>query len=135
MRGNEAIFWRYLSSVMKGFWEVQRHEDKHSVGIPDLSFTINRHGWMELKAVSPLKDKVHIPHFSEQQKNWMFRFGRRGGGVWLFVKLVSAKPRYCLIDWQTAQDLGTSLEWIEKHSMRVWCGKISPHELAEVLDT
>ena len=52
MRKPEQLAWDQMRVAMEPFWVAQRHEDKHSVGIPDLSFSLSggRTGWVELKA-------------------------------------------------------------------------------------
>ncbi len=81
--------WVYLASKMRGLWDAQRHEDKYSVGIPDLSFAVRLDGravdgWIELKTILAYptwdRTRIKIRHLKAEQVNWMERRARSGSG-------------------------------------------------------
>lgn len=90
MRKPEQKMWVYLASVMQGAWDAQRHEDKYSDSIPDVSFALHgakihgAEGWIELKTIKTLPKKyntpVRIPHLTPGQVNWLERRGIAGNG-------------------------------------------------------
>lgn len=64
-------------------WLAQRHEDKYSVGIPDVSFIFDRvSGWLELKAASTLKEPLKL---RKSQMVWMSSRERAGCPCLLMV--------------------------------------------------
>jgi hypothetical protein len=87
----EKSLWEMVSAAMYGLWHVQRHEDKHSVGIPDVSFGMkNFNGWIELKHLEkwpPSGNIIKIPHFTPQQANWLFDRDLSGGNCWLLLRV------------------------------------------------
>jgi len=115
-KGPEAIFWSWLSANMSAYWVVQRHEDKISVGIPDLSYAINGvDGWIELKAYNKWPtDK--LPHYTAKQKNWLIERGTAGNGN-CFI-LIKIKKTVMLFSWLVADNLfkgpchETNLRWL-----------------------
>ena len=70
MQKPEQLVWQSLRPLLVAAGAVvQRHEDKYSVGIPDVSVVYGgRSGWIELKAArtshTPLK-------LRDAQHNWM----------------------------------------------------------------
>lgn len=93
MRTPEARQWRYLRDQMAGHWHVQRHEDKHSEDIPDVSFAARGvDGFLELKTLAkwPVKPNtpVRIAHLTGGQVNWMEERGAAGNGhVYLLLAI------------------------------------------------
>ena len=87
-RRTEAAFWSYLSDVMSPYWAAQRHEDRYTKGIPDVSYSMSRvNGWIELKSVTIEPEKiVQVPHFTNDQRQWLKRHGRRGGNCYVFIE-------------------------------------------------
>ena len=86
-RGPEKQFWTWLDATIAGLWHVQRHEDKYSVGIPDLSYGANgKNGWIELKAYDKWPSGP-LPHFTAEQLNWLQNRGRKGNNCWLLVRI------------------------------------------------
>lgn len=116
MNQKEKTMWKYLDGKMKGHWSVQRHEDKYSVGIADISYAANGiDGWIELKCLDwwPKSDKqiVSIPHFTPQQKNWLLDRGDKGSGnVFILIKI---EDLYLLFHYTKARKLGH----MTKHEM------------------
>lgn len=73
MRLPEQRVWDTLKRRMPEDFLPQRHEDKYSSGIPDLSFVWRGvSGWIELKSASPA---IHI---RPAQAAWMLKRTRAG---------------------------------------------------------
>ena len=72
---SEKALWKAVRTGMKGRWHATRHEDKLTLGIPDVSYGMNGvAGWIELKFVSKPPARggaVAVPHFSKEQRRWM----------------------------------------------------------------
>ena len=114
----ETTFWSLIQSKMSPYWAAQRHEDKHTKGIPDVSYSMNGvNGWIELKTVEVSNaGKVNIPHFTTEQRQWLKRHGRRGGHCFLFVEITNSKQfwssLYVLIPYDKI-DTVSGLAWEE----------------------
>lgn len=68
MKKPEQLVWSALQRRMVGEWIAQRHEDRYSPGIPDVSFVRNGvSGWIELKHA----DKNEPLKIRPGQLNWM----------------------------------------------------------------
>ena len=88
VKGGEARLWDQFRSGMAGRWDAQRHEDRYSPGIPDVSYGIGSHadGWIELKYLPKLPRAREAPwsfprgHLRPDQVNWMTRRARTGTG-------------------------------------------------------
>lgn len=91
MNKPEKLLYKKIKKAMSGLWDHQRHEDKFSVGIPDISFGLGgKNGWIELKYLKKwpkLGDIVKIPHFTSQQKNWIYKRQKIGGNCWLLLQI------------------------------------------------
>lgn len=102
----ERNLWKYLNNKMGVSWDAQRHEDKFTTGIPDVSYAIDGvSGWIELKCLEawPLNNiAVKVPHFSPDQKLWLFMRGRYGH-AFFFLKV---DKEYLLIDGRDAMKVG-----------------------------
>jgi hypothetical protein len=110
-RRTEAAFWSYLSDVMSPYWAAQRHEDRYTKGIPDVSYSMSRvNGWIELKSITvDLKSIIKIPHFTNDQRQWLKRHGRRGGNCYLFIEANHKTNRtYILIPHNRIDVVGES---------------------------
>ena len=86
---SEAKLWGDIQSGMVARWHAQRHEDKHSTGIPDVSFGIGRRseGWVELKYLPEMPNlssnkpwDFKYDHFTSDQRNWLELRLRHGTG-------------------------------------------------------
>ncbi len=108
MRKLEQKQWDYLDRTMKGRWDVQRHEDKHSTSIPDVSFAARgQEGWLELKAIPKWPANEHktvtIAHLEAGQVNWAEERGRRGTGrVWMLLVVGEemGSAEWFLVHWE-----------------------------------
>lgn len=105
---SEARLWQYLRTGMGSAWEAQRHEDKLTSGIPDVSYSMSRHGWIELKYLSTKPKRAESPlkidHYTVDQRNWLTRHGSRAGLCFL---LLQVEKTYMLFDWTKAMEIGT----------------------------
>lgn len=115
----EGNLWARLRTNMVGkYWyEATRHEDKFAKGIADVSFCqAGAAGWMELKHVSqwPARERtlVRIPHYSDEQKEFLEKKGKGMGNTWLFIQVESD---FLLYDHKAAQFLPdrTKTEMVE----------------------
>lgn len=115
----ETNLWNRLRTNMVGkYWcEATRHEDKFQKGIADVSFCqAGQAGWMELKHVSqwPAREKtlVRIPHYSDEQKEFLEKKGRCMGNTWLFIQVESDFLLYSHLPAQFLPDK-TKTEMVE----------------------
>lgn len=132
---SEARLWEYLRDGMGPRWVAQRHEDKYSTGIPDVSYSTNCHGWIELKYVAkpPAKttNAVPVPHFTAAQRNWIRQHGGRGGKCWV---LLQVEKTYFLLSWDLAPMVGLStFAELKRNASRSWENAISWPELAATI--
>lgn len=98
----EQLMWDYLDDTMRGRWDAQRHEDKFSESVPDVSFACRGvDGWLELKVLPSWPKQpgvnVRMSHLRPGQVNWMEIRGKRGrGAVWLLLAVGTSNG---LADW------------------------------------
>jgi len=118
---------------MGNLWEAQRHEDKYSTGIPDVSYATDHHGWIELKSVDVRDESkvVKIPHFTAVQRAWAKRFGSLAGHTWLFVRV---NRHYLLLGWWSVDRIGKlNVSGLRDEAVGKWIGKIHPKEFSLLL--
>lgn len=84
---SEHLLWERIRGGMGPRWDAQRHEDKYSTGIPDVSYGCRgRDGWIELKylekepAPRTRSWDFRYSHFTAEQRNWLTRRMERGSG-------------------------------------------------------
>lgn len=134
MQDPEHKLWVYIRDGMGNRWLPQRHEDKHSVGIPDLSYCINRSGWMELK-YSPLPKNpdtvIKIKHWTVKQRNWIVSRGEKIGMCFVLLQVGSS---YLLIGWDKC-DLINKVTYGELRdaAITVWDGRIDWNNLVTLI--
>lgn len=80
--------------------QVQSHEDRLDLFIPDLSFSgCGTDGWIELKWCTRLPDKLDdIKHWTRGQEDWLIKTGVAGSGhcyLWL-----ASMEYHALWNWQ-----------------------------------
>lgn len=130
----ENTFKKYLMRIMGTRWDAQSHEDKYSIGIPDLSFAIRGvNGWIELKQIAKYKSPTMKPaKYTSPQVNWLNRRNKHGGGCFVFVKVESD---YYLFTADKARAIadGQSQEWYETNSVKYWGDSVPAHELINQL--
>lgn len=78
MEHTEDGLRRMLSRVLGQWWHLQRHEDKLSTGIADVSYAgEGMDGWMELKVC---KSGPWLKGLKAHQKAWLTKRGKAGSG-------------------------------------------------------
>lgn len=108
----------------------QKHEDKFSSGIPDLSFAspaTGREGWIEFKQLDkqPARNSTKIKlGLTNHQKNWIAQRGRITNRVWVIVQIADA---YFLFGWRE-QIFLNKLTYNEMCDMAQWHGVSSKSE-------
>lgn len=132
---SESNLWSYLRVGMGPLWEAQRHEDKLTSGIPDVSYSITHHGWIELKYLpdKPKRDNsiLKIDHYTPEQRNWLTLHGARGGLCFLMLQV---DKTYMIFDWTKAQRIAT-LPYADHVAMAmgVWEKSINWRHLRSIL--
>lgn len=101
----ERTLWKYLCKGLSGRWHAQRHEDKYSSGIPDVSYAVQgTDGWIELKAASrPKRGGKISTGVSIEQSLWLTLRGREGNGK-CFV-LLRLDEEHFLFPWSVSRSL------------------------------
>lgn len=103
---NESLFWNLIRRNVKGHFE--RVENVISPGTPDVNycFTVDGRkyeGWIELKWIKEFPKRastvVKIPHFTDDQRNWIIQRIGNGGSVWVFLRV---EREFFLFDGFTA---------------------------------
>ncbi len=129
----EADLWNTLRDGMAGRWHCQRHEDKYSTGIPDVSFGIGRvsDGWIELKYLDKLPRDLRVrpfdfalDHLTPEQRNWMDLRSKFGTGrVFLMLQ---AGDAYYLWHWPKLSEMLGRVPFnkIDQIAIGVWQRKI-----------
>lgn len=133
---SEERLWEYIRNGMKHKWEAQRHEDKYSTGIPDISYSTNHHGWIELKY---LKSKpsghdtvMRIKHYTAQQRNWLKKHGRKGGKCFILLQVDKC---YMIFTWDQCAIVGsTNYDGHINVAKKIWQHSINWDELLEILN-
>jgi len=103
----EAALWAYVRNGMRGRWSVQRHEDRMTAGIPDLSYAIDgADGWIELKSMAawPVRPGTRVDvGITPEQVLWAEQRGAAGSGR-CFV-LIRVGREHLLVRWNRARNL------------------------------
>lgn len=136
---SEAKLWEDIQQGMMTRWHAQRHEDKHSTGIPDVSFGIQKRaeGWIELKFLKRLPDFTGRPwdfkydHFYPEQRNWAEQRTRHGPGR-VFLMCRFGDELTCIWNWSRVRELlgQAPLETVIKAANAQWWH--SPIDFAEL---
>lgn len=131
MNKPEKALWNYVSAGMNNRWDCQRHEDRYSKGIPDVSYGINGvNGWIELKISK--QGKVNI---SQEQINWAISRGSRGGRC--FVLIRDDSFNHLLVPYTLIKELKTTIhpltKWEKLSGCGVWMNGIIWTEFAELI--
>lgn len=128
---------KYLIKIMGTRWDIQSHEDRYSLGIPDLSYGAKGvNGWIELKQVKdwPMKPDtpVDLNHFTPLQVNWLRRRGKKGSRCYVLIKISN---EYFVFSFLSAMSLraGMTRKEFYEDCILSWDGLIYPDELLEVL--
>lgn len=131
----EAVFWDWLDAAMGGMWVVQRHEDKYSVGIPDLSFGANGiNGWIELKAYRGWPTNSEFKKlFTAKQANWLEGRGRAGGHCFLVMRVSSYILVYSWRDVWNLRNNAASREGFIKLALHVFDAEFDRQEFLDII--
>jgi len=136
----EDTLWAYLRTGLRGRWHAQRHEDKLTKGIPDISYAMqNVDGWIELKALDDWPKYGDTPvrlNLTPDQANWLRdRCAMGNGEVWILLRvghggerehlLFHATDAYELRDGASRMHMyeiakkrwGRSIKWTELEAM------------------
>lgn len=123
---SEARLWSYLRDGVGGLWDAERIENRLNSGVPDVTYSTDHHGWVELKFLPKPPKKpdsiMRIDHFTPEQRNWITRHGRRGGHCFVFLQVDRA---YMLFGWESVPEIGRVT--YEKHreiALAVWDGSV-----------
>lgn len=85
----EQLMWNHLSAVLTTFAIAQRHEDKYSPDVPDVSFVRRSDGvtvWVELKTIDKWSPAVtKVPHLRAGQVNWLKSRSNLGAPVFMLL--------------------------------------------------
>ncbi len=136
--GSENALWQTFKRNMSVFGRFDRHEDKLSLGVPDISYCIFNgasKGWIELKYVEAPPKRAstifRIDHFTREQKAWLRGRGESGDNCWVFLQM---GREYYLFDWASAQLINT-LPWFEtrEYACRGWYDGMNWPSLAQLL--
>jgi len=140
---SEADLWDRTRDGMGPRWHAQRHEDKHSKGIPDVSYGIARRaeGWIELKFLKRYPIKVEEPfdfkldHFIPEQRNWLTLRRRHGLGR-VFLMCQFGDTLTAIWDWRNLEPLlgKAPIGKIEQAASGLWWhGPVDYEELSSIL--
>lgn len=139
---SEANLWERTRDGMIGRWHAQRHEDKHSKGIPDVSYGIARRGdgWIELKYLDRYPTKpgpwdFKLDHFTPEQRNWLSSRAKHGTGR-VFIMAQFGDRLTAIWQWAKLEPLlgRASFADIEKAASALWWhGPVDFAELTTVL--
>lgn len=129
---------QYLVGVMGSRWDVQSHEDRFSLGIPDLSYGIGCvNGWIELKQIDkwPVKEETLVKpkKFTPQQVSWLKKRNKKGGHCFVFIRV--NRIEYFLFRADIARELRKGIPRKDYfcHCIAHWTKSVNPDELKTLL--
>lgn len=132
---SESDLWEHVREGMRSRWHAQRHEDKHSKGIPDVSYAMRRKtdGWVEMKflpeypTVSRHKSEkpwdFKLDHFTPEQRNWMnLRDDHSAGRIFLLARLGTS---HIIWQWRRVRYMWGSMPFfaLEEKASGLWLGR------------
>jgi hypothetical protein len=92
----ESSLWTYLKKNMQGYGHWIRVENAVEIGTPDVNGCCKQNGysfevWIELKSRPAWPKRastpVTLPHFTDEQKQWLIDRHRAGGAAFLFARV------------------------------------------------
>ena len=136
----EHAFAKTVCSRLRGLgFDVQRHEDALSAGIPDLSYACGgADGWVELKSIGAWPKQEETPvrlGVRTEQVNWLERRGRTGSGrVFLFAR-VGSDQTFLLFHWHAVRAVAAGLPAaaLRAEADRVWRARMNWPQLSDAL--
>lgn len=106
----EALLWRNNVRRLSAFGVIERIEDAIKVGVSDCVYCLRwqdeppRVGFIELKRLLAWPKRsttpVRLPHYSNEQVNFLERWGRAGAGAFL---LAQVDEDFMLFSWRDAR--------------------------------
>lgn len=140
MNRPERAFWDLIDRHMGPRWDAQRHEDKYSTGIPDVSFGCRgTDGWIELKALTaPPRQKTrpfNLRELSIDQRLWLDRRASKGNPwrLFVFVRFISSNE-FILHRWVTLRNiLGSDWNAYHESAACAWRGMIDLQQFIDVI--
>lgn len=140
---SEAALWDRTRDGMSPWWHAQRHEDKHSLGIPDVSYGFGgSDGWLELKYRPALPKSLRAPwdwspkDFTPEQRNWLGQRSAKGNGQVFLLAYFEAERITALWRWQNylLQQLGPErFGDVLLGANGLWQGAVDYNELGALL--
>jgi hypothetical protein len=120
---------------------MQSHEDKHTEGIPDLSYGLGGIcGWIELKQIREVprraEDIMKPQKYTPLQVNWLSKRGKKGGNCFVMVKVGTTKDvTYWIFNFDKAKMVAGGMSMVDyrRHCLGCWHSGINPGELAALL--
>jgi hypothetical protein len=102
----EASAWKQLRPHLNAYGlDPVRVENPVHPGTPDVNLASG--AWLELKALERFPERpaalVRIPHFTPQQRVWLLRRWRAGGGAWLAL-YIATRRAWFVFDGATAAE-------------------------------
>ena len=139
----ENIFKKSLLRIMGTRWDVQSHEDRFALGIPDLSYgLLGAGGWIELKQIPewpPRPETKGKPSkYTSEQVNWLRKRGKKAGFCFVLVRVGQGRSaEHFLFSWKSARAVraGLTREEYGKEALLSWKGAIVASELEDALAT
>ena len=123
----ESYLWsKKLSPLFKQHRvDATRHEDKFSLGVPDVSFGFNGiNGWIELKFLPKWPSNPDAPvkfrKFKPEQRNFLVSRGMAGGHCFLLALIGNKNPREIIMwSWEDVSSIyrGKPEAWLRKRSI------------------
>jgi len=105
-----------LALTVRGF-DVQWHEDKQEVSIPDVSFGFERvDGWLEFKFLGSRPKIFSLKKFTEGQQEWLIQRGSKGCGA-AFLVLGTREGTTHVFHWSVIRDYYQKTDWEEAMSL------------------
>lgn len=135
--GTESNMRGRIVQVLAGLHPVAIESGYVNPGTPDVNFI---GGWIELKCVMswPARPStpLRVPHFTNEQRIWLRKRCRAGGGAWVLLRVGKGhKADWIILRGDVAADhLGhcTRAE-LETHALRWWTPHLDEADLRRVL--
>lgn len=135
---NESIMWRTLRPVLQAArLDPVRVENPIYPGTPDVNLATGH--WIELKCLAAwparASTRVRIPHYTPQQRVWLYRRWKFAPGSTLLLLEVRAAEQWLLFDGDIAAKVvgrGTTAE--HRINARAVLGQDHLDELPTILD-